>query len=59
MKQGTSKKLKPKDKRETASWKKRDAGRKEKQEAYKIGDYPSAEEIPGDPDAEARASENA
>lgn len=34
MKQGETKRLKPKDKHLKASWKKRDEGRKGKQEAY-------------------------
>jgi len=34
MKQGTTKRLAPKDKHTKASWKKRDEGRKGKQEAY-------------------------
>ncbi len=36
MKQGESKRLQPKDKHSKESWKRRDAGRKGKQEAYGV-----------------------
>lgn len=63
MKQGMTKRLKPKDKHLSASWKKRDEGRKGKQDAYvqdaitrvdaearEAATYPNPEEyITGDP----------
>jgi hypothetical protein len=67
MKQGDTKKLKPKDRHKSAWWTRRDDSRKAKQEAFAAAATLAAAEAEaadillgqGDPDAEARVSENA